>query len=171
MIRWPIPYDPGPNGFEVVGRYIAQTVQMERFIDMILLGQGAKPRDIKRAKLSRKIEDVRAVVQRPELELTEWHDLPDMMEKVARNRNAFAHRMFERGAMPTHYGQGIPYESLSDEELREQEREAFAASEVCRQLLERFTLEPLNPGVRFGRTDPDWAEVLERHARLSAEGR
>jgi len=95
MINWPIPYAPGPNAFEVVGRYIAQTVQMERFIDMILLEQGAKPRDLKRAKLSRKIEDVRAVVQRPESELNEWSDLPDMMVKVAQNRNLFAHRMFE----------------------------------------------------------------------------
>lgn len=171
MIRWPIPYDPGPSSFEIVGRYIGQTVLMERFIDLILLEQGTKPHYLKRANLSRKIDDVRAVIERPELALNEWHDLPDMMLKVARNWNLFAHRMFERGAMPNHYGQSIPYESLSDEDLAAQEREAFMASEICRQLVARLTLTTLNPGRHFGRSDPDWTEILERHARLSAEGR
>lgn len=114
--------------------------------------------------LADKIRKVRVVIDGPGLNLSEWDDLPDLMKKVADNRNAFAHRMFERGDMPTHYGQGIPYEKLSDEELHEQEREAFVASEVCRQLLERLTLAPLDPGRHFGRSDPDWAEVQARHA-------
>ncbi|MDQ1699505.1 MAG: hypothetical protein QOG34_1368 [Frankiaceae bacterium] len=71
MIRWPIPYDPGANDLEIVGRYIAQTIMMERFIDMILLEQGSTPRELKRAKLSHKIEKVCALVERPELALDE----------------------------------------------------------------------------------------------------
>ena len=114
--------------------------------------------------LAGKIKKLRSVVDKPDLVLSEWDDLPDLMTKVANNRNAFAHRMLERGDVPTHYGQGIPYEKLSDDELHEQEREAFVASEVCRQLLERLTLAPLNPGVHFGRSEPDWAEVQSRHA-------
>lgn len=165
ILRWPIPYEHNPNGFEVVGRYIAQTIQMERFIDMILLNQQLVTTDwLMRAALALKIKKVRSVVENRDLDLSEWNDLPDLMRKVADNRNAFAHRMFERGDMPTHYGQGIPYEKLSDNELREQEREAFVSSEVCRQLLERLTLAPLNPGVHFGRSEPDWAEVQSRHA-------
>lgn len=39
-IRWPIPYDHQPNRFEVVGRYIAQVLLMERFIDLSLLDDG-----------------------------------------------------------------------------------------------------------------------------------
>jgi hypothetical protein len=153
MIRWPIPYLHAANDFEVVGRYIAQTVLMERFIDMILLDTGTSARRLKRAKLASKIEGVRAVIQRPELNLGEWQDLPEMMTKVARHRNLFAHRMMERGALPPHYGQGIPYRRLPDDELREQEQEAFVASEVCRQLCERLSHGPLNPDVHFGRSD------------------
>ena len=165
MIRWPIPYEHNPNGFEVVGRYIAQTILMERFSDLILLNQQLVTTDwLMSTTLAGKIKKLRSVVDKPDLDLSEWDDLPDLMTKVANNRNAFAHRMFERGDMPTHYGQGIPYEKLSDDELHEQEREAFVASEVCRQLLERLTLAPLNPGVHFGRSNPDWAEVQSRHA-------
>jgi hypothetical protein len=165
MIRWPIPYEHDPNEFEVVGRYIAQTILMERLIDMILLDQQLVTKDWlkKHARLADKIKKVRSVVNEPGLGLSEWSDLPDLMKRVADNRNAFAHRMFERGDMPTHYGQGIPYEKLSDGELHQQEREAFVASDVCRQLLERLTLAPLNPGLHFGRHDPNWAEVQSRH--------
>ena len=155
-VIWPIPYDHQPNRFEVVGRYIAQTIQMERFIDLILLDQEAKPRDLKRAKLGSKIEAVRSLIEHPEACLDEWHDLPDMMKKVAQNRNDFAHRMFDRGVLPRHYAPGIEYEELSVEELREQEREAFVATEVCRQLASRFLYGPLNPGMHFGRTEPKW---------------
>ena len=165
MTFWPIPYEHGPNGFEIVGRYIAQTIQMERFIDLILLNQQLVTTDWLVGKpLADKIKKVRSVVDNLDLDLSAWNDLPDLMKKVADNRNAFAHRMFERGDMPTHYGQGLPYERLSDDELHEQEREAFVASEVCRQLLERLTLAPLNPGKHFRRSDPDWAEVQSRHA-------
>jgi hypothetical protein len=158
MIRWPLPYDHAPNDFEVVGRYIAQTIQMERFIDIILLHDGAQPRDLIRAKLSRKVEDVRLLIERAAGALDEWHDLLDLMLSVARHRNGFAHRMFERGALPSHYGQGVPYKVLSDEELRQQETEAFQASEACRQLVERLTLASLNSDVHFGRHDSYWAQ-------------
>jgi hypothetical protein len=156
MIRWPLPYDHHPNRFEVVGRYIAQTIQMERFIDLILLEHGAKPRRLKRAKLAAKIKDLRSLVERADLGLDEWGDLPDLMTKVARNRNDFAHRMFDRAVLPPHYRQGIQYEELTEEELREQEKEAFVATELCRQLASRILHGPLNPGVHFGRTDPGW---------------
>jgi len=43
-VDWPIPYDHRPNDFEVVGRHIAQTILMERYIDLILLNQGGSPR-------------------------------------------------------------------------------------------------------------------------------
>lgn len=153
-IRWPLPYDHAPNRFEVVGRYIAQVLIMERFIDFVLLDNGFSPRKLQRAKLATKIEEVRALIAKPELGLDEWDDLPDMMAKVAGHRNLFAHRMFERNAVPHHYAQGIPYEELTDPELHEQEWEAVEASEVCRQLAERTHYGPLNPGKHFGRTNP-----------------
>jgi hypothetical protein len=156
-----LPYDEddAPNLYEVVGRYIAQVIHMERFIDMALLDQGASPSELKRAKLARKIEDMAVLIERPELNLSEWHDLPQMMTRVARHRNLFAHRMLERSPSPSHYGQGLPYVTLSDDELHEQEWEAFEASEVCRQLLEALTLRRLNPGMHFGRTDPQRSQV------------
>lgn len=55
MIRWPIPYDHEPNGYEIVGRYITQTLFMERFVDMLLLDNGANPRRLIRKTLSDKI--------------------------------------------------------------------------------------------------------------------
>lgn len=151
MIRWPLPYEGSPNGFEVVGRYIGQVVTMERFVDMILLQHGAKPRALKRAKLNRKIDDLRVLLHRPELELDEWEDLPDKLTKVSRNRNRFAHRMFERGAMPSHYGQGIPYVPLSDEELRAEIAEAVEITDLCRRLLMLHVEAPLNPSLRYSR--------------------
>jgi hypothetical protein len=96
------------------------------------------------------------VIATPERDLQEWNDLVERMAKVARNRNAFAHRMMERGDLPAHYGQGIPHTALTDDELDEQAREAFTASELCRQLAERLRLSPLNAGVRFGRSEPSW---------------
>lgn len=171
MIRWPLPYDHEPNGYEIVGRYITQTLFMERFVDMLLLANGANPQRLIRKTLSDKISEVGKLIDRPGSGLEEWHDLPEMMRKVAKNRNRFVHHTLSNsGHFPSHYGQGIPVEAVSNEQLREQEREAFMASEVCRQLLERFSLEPLNPGMHVGRRDPDWAEVLERHARLTAQG-
>jgi hypothetical protein len=158
-IRWPLPYEHEPNRFEIVGRYIAQVLIMERFIDIVLLDLGASPRKLRRSKLATKIGELRAHIGNPDLELQEWHDLPDVLTRVARHRNLFAHRMFERNLVPTHYAQGIEYVQLSDEELRDQEWEAFFASEVCRQLAERTGLGTLNPGMHFGRTDPKRAEV------------
>jgi hypothetical protein len=103
-------------------------------------------------KLATKIDHIRDLVERDGLH--EWSDLPDMMTKVARHRNLFAHRMFERNPVPIHYAQGIAYEERSAVELQDQEWEAFEASEVCRQLAERLHLAPLNPGVHFDRTNP-----------------
>jgi hypothetical protein len=40
------------------------------------------------------------VVSAPERGLQAWSDLEHRMAKVARNRNAFAHRMMERGDLP-----------------------------------------------------------------------
>src|SRR2546423_3449273 len=94
-------------------------------------------------------------VSAPERGLQAWSDLENRMAKVARNRNAFAHRMMERGDLPPHYGQGIPYVALSDDELDDQAREAFTATELCRQLVERLQLAPLNPGIHFGRREPE----------------
>lgn len=156
VIRWPIPYDHEPNRFEIVGRYIAQTIQMERFIDLILLNRGARPRVLKRTKLRAKIEDLRSIVERPDLGLEEWRDLPDLMGKVARNRNDFAHRMFDRSTYPRHYTSALDHEELTATELHKQEREAFVATELCRQLASRFLYGPLNPDVRFTRQDPKW---------------
>jgi hypothetical protein len=155
-IRWPVPWDGTPNDFEIVGRYLAQTILMERFVDMILLHDGVKPAVLKRTRLSNKIEQVGEIIARPDLDLREWDDLPDLMRKVTQHRNAFAHRLMERGALPPHYGQGIPYVRLTEEELGDQVREAFVASEVCRQLTERLTLASLYPGRRFRRRDPRW---------------
>jgi hypothetical protein len=39
-IRWPVPWEGSPNAFELVGRYIAQTILLERFLDLILLDEG-----------------------------------------------------------------------------------------------------------------------------------
>ncbi len=156
MITWPVPYNGEPNDFEIVGRYIAQTILMERFIDSVLLNHGTKPHDLMRMKLARKIEEVRDIISKPDSGVSEWSGLPDMMKKVAGNRNQFAHRMMQRGAIPSHYAQGLSYEALSVADLREQEREAFSASELCRQLADHYILSPLNEGKRFGRTDPTW---------------
>lgn len=156
MIHWPIPYDHEPNDFEVVGRYVAQTIQMERFIDLILLDQEWKPRNLKRATLASKIDGVATLIEQDVSRCDTWSDLPDKMREVARNRNAFAHRMFERGALPMHYAQGLEYERLTDEELHEQERQAFMASELCRQLAGWFLYAPLNPGYSYCRTEPEW---------------
>lgn len=153
-VRWPIPYEHEPNRFEIVGRYIAQVLIMERFIDLILLDLGWSPRKLRKDKLATKIEYLREQIDRPDLGLGEWHDLPEMLTRVARHRNLFAHRMFERNPIPAHYAQGIPYEELSPEEFRDQEWEAFEASEICRQLAERTHLAPLNPGMHFGRRNP-----------------
>lgn len=168
MISWPIPYNHDPNAFEIVGRYIAQTIVMERFVDIILLSHGTNPRRLLRTTLSDKIKALERLIERPELNLHEWSDLPGMMQKVACHRNAFAHRMMERGDLPPHYEQGLPYKALSDAELHEQEREAFIASEACRQLVERVVVAPLNPGMYFGRADPDWEEVKKRHGPPSS---
>ncbi len=105
-----MPWDGSPNSFEIVGRYIAQTIQMERFLDLILLDEGVQPKRLLREALD----------------------------------------------LPPHYRQGIPYVALSDDELDDQAREAFAATELCRQLVERLQLAPLNPGMHFGRREPDW---------------
>ncbi len=156
VIHWPIPYDHQPNDFEVVGRYLAQTILMERFIDLILLHQGSKPRTLKRTKLATKISDLEALIGQDDLRRETWADLPDMMRAVARHRNAFAHRMFERGALPVHYAQGLKYERLSDDELLEQERDAFVASELCRQLVGWFLYAPLNDDYQYRRTEPEW---------------
>lgn len=154
VVHWPIPYDHEPNDFEVVGRYIAQTIQMERFIDLILLDQGWSPRKVKRAKLQPKIDAVEGYIEADARRREVWSDLPDKMRKVARNRNDFAHRMFERGALPVHYAQGLQYERLTDEELHEQEGEAFIASELCRQLAGWFLYAPLNDNYQYLRGDP-----------------
>ncbi len=151
-----MPWDGSPNSFEIVGRYIAQTIQMERFLDLILLDEGVQPKRLLREALGWKIKKVGEVVSTPERGLQAWSDLEDRMAKVAQNRNAFAHRIMERGDLPPHYRQGIPYVALSDDELDDQAREAFAATELCRQLVERLQLAPLNPGMHFGRREPDW---------------
>lgn len=155
MVHWPLPYDGEPNEFEIVGRYIAQTLIMERFVDLILLKQGMKPRDLKRATLSAKIEELRELID-ADSELDDWRDIPDRMRGVAQNRNLFAHRLFERNETPLHYRQGLSYERLSGEELRAQEKEAFVVSELGRQLVSKILHGPLNPGVEFGRTEPEW---------------
>lgn len=155
-IRWPLPWDGFPNAFEMVGRYIAQTILLERFLDLILLDQGVRPKRLLGETLAWKIKRAGEIIATPERDLQEWSDLEERMSAVARNRNAFAHRMMERGALPAHYGQSIPYIALADGELEEQAREAFAASELCRQVAERLRLSPLNPGIRFGRKEPSW---------------
>jgi hypothetical protein len=155
-IRWPVPWDGAPNVFEIVGRYVAQTIQMERFVDMILLHEGVRPERLIKQTLAWKIERVGRVIAAPGRDLLEWSDLEERMAKVARNRNAFAHRLMERSPQPSHYGQGLPDVVLSDAELEDQVREAFTASELCRQLVERLLLTPLNPGHHFGRTEPSW---------------
>lgn len=156
VVYWPIPYDHQPNAYEVIGRYIAQTVLMERFIDMILLNQDWSPRRLLRSKLARKIEGVQTVIEDASPRFDLWSDLPGKLTAVARNRNAFAHRMFERGPIPVHYAQGIEYEKLSDEELHEQERQAFVASELCRQVAAWLQKAPLNPGSEPHRSEPTW---------------
>lgn len=131
-------------------------ILLERFLDLILLDEGVQPKRLLQQTLAWKIKKVGEVISAPERGLQAWSDLEERVAKVARNRNGFAHRMMERGDLPHHYGQGIPYVTLSDDELDDQAREAFTATELCRQLLERLQLAPLNLGIHFGRREPDW---------------
>jgi len=155
-VHWPIPYDHRPNDFEVVGRHIAQTILMERFIDLILLNQGWKPQNLKRTKLATKIDGIQDLIEQDAARSDTWSDLPEKMREVARNRNAFAHRMMERGAIPMHYAQGLEYDRLTDNELNDQNRQAFIASELCRQLAGWFLYPPLNPDYQYRRVEPAW---------------
>lgn len=157
-VYWPLPYDRDspPNPFEIVGRYIAQTIVMERFIDFVLLDTGMDSAKLMKTRLSDKIRALADVIARPDLGLEEWRDLPVMMRKVSKHRNAFAHRMFERNDVPHHFTPTVEYVGLGDNELMAQVREAFEASEVCRQLAERLRLAPLNPGRHFGRSPVVW---------------
>lgn len=151
--RWPLPSDQACNDYELVGRYIAQTILMERFVDMALLIDGAKPRDLKRAKLSSKIGDLTAFLQRPDNGLQdEWQDVPGRLTAVARHRNLFAHRMMDRAHMPSHLTECWLYERLSNEDRRAQEVEAFDATEAMRGLYLCLSMPALNPGLRFTRT-------------------
>jgi hypothetical protein len=71
-VHWPIPYDHRPNDFEVVGRHIAQTILMERFIDLILLNQGWKPQSLKRTKLARKIDGIQDLIEQDAARRDTW---------------------------------------------------------------------------------------------------
>jgi hypothetical protein len=81
------------------------------------------------------------------------------MREVARNRNAFAHRMLSRSVIPTHYAQGLNDDRLTDKELNDQNRQAFIASELCRQLAGWFLDPPLNPGYQYRRVEPAWLSI------------
>jgi hypothetical protein len=155
-VTWPIQYDHTPNDFEVVGRYIAQTIVMGRFIDLILLNQGWKPQNLKRTKLATKIDGIRDLIEQDAARHDAWADLPEKMREVARNRNAFAHRLLSRSVIPTHYAQGLKDDRLTDKELNDQNRQAFIASELCRQLAGWFLDPPLNPGYQYRRVEPAW---------------
>ncbi|MEP7192907.1 MAG: hypothetical protein ABI903_08600 [Actinomycetota bacterium] len=154
IIHWPIPYDHRPNDFEVVGRHIAQTILMERFIDLILLNQGWKPQNLKRTKLATKIDGIQDLIEQDAARRDTWADLPGRMREVARNSHAFAHRMFERDAIPMHYAQGLEYDPLTDNEPNDQNRRSFIASELCRQLAGWFLDPPLNSGYQHRRSSP-----------------
>ena len=135
-----MPYDPSeePNGYEVLGRYVAQVLTMERFLDFILLIEQVKPRDLKRMYLAPKIEKVTALIRQPDQGLSAWDELPDKMTQVRQNRNLFAHRMFDRTVpLPAHFG-GELGEPLTMEELREQESEAVEVTYLVQSLYERM---------------------------------
>ena len=147
MIRWPLPYEGSPNVYEIVGRYMWQAIHMERFLDMALLDRQVTVKRLQDITLSEKIKSLRLLLAREDLGLDdEWSDVPDLLERVRLHRNAFAHRFMERPeAEPSHYGQGIPYRALSDDELRGQLAEVVEATNVCLSLLNCLTLPALNP--------------------------
>lgn len=154
MIRWPLPYEGDPNVYEIVGRFMWQAIHMERLLDIVLLERQVGAARLQGMTLSEKIKALRALLDRDDLGLAdEWTDVPDRLEQVRLYRNAFAHRFMERpDAEPSHYGQGIPYRPLSDDELHLQIRETVEATEICRQLLECLSSAPLNPEVTFTRS-------------------
>ena len=145
VIYWPVPWDGSANDYEKAGRYIAQTTLMERFLDLILLDVGVEPTRLRRQTLDWKIKKVGEVIATPDRQLQAWSDLEACMTKVRLNRNAFAHRMMERSPVSIHYGHGLLYVALSDEELEEQAREAFVATELCRQIVECLHPWPTQP--------------------------
>lgn len=154
MIRWPLPYDGSPNAFEIMGRFLAQAIHMERLLDMALLDRQVSAKRLQDMTLSEKIKALRTLLSRNDLGLQdEWSDVPDMLERVRLHRNAFAHRFMERPeAEPSHYGDGIPYRPLSDDELHRQIAEAVEATEACRRLIGCLTLPSLNPDTAFTRS-------------------